>query len=91
MRLRKGEKQQRFYVHALDLQAPGADQDENEDFLSFGNEPAEADNAPAQGAASAEDGQPSTSGRVETPWKAGSYRICSPLIRLHNGELQSKE
>ena len=76
-----------FTSKTLDLQAPGADQDEHEDFLSFGNEPAEVDNAPTPGAAGAEDGQPSTSGRIETPWKAGSHRICSPLIRLHNGEL----
>ena len=55
-----------------------------EEFISFGSEPAE--DVPRTGLPDAEADQPTTSGRVETPWKGGSRRIASPLIRLHNGE-----
>ena len=55
-----------------------------EEFISFGPEPAEDEQR--AGPPDAAGDQPTTSGRVETPWKGGSRRIASPLIRLHNGE-----
>ena len=64
-------------------QAP-AEQNGVEEFISFGSEPAEDEQR--AGLPDAEGNQPTTSGRVETPWKGGSRRILSPLIRLHNGK-----
>ena len=72
--------------HAPILQHSAVPGDAIEDFISFASEPAQPAEASEPDAADAGDALPTFSGRVETPWKAGSHRISSPLIRLHNGE-----